>query len=551
MIKENLVKYFENSLKDNWKNPALSDYKGERLTYGDVAKKIARCHILFERNGIKRGDKISLIGKNSSAWAIAYLATITYGAVIVPILSEFKPNDIHHIVNHSDSVLLFVGEQLLDTLDPREMPNVKAIFSLIDFSPKQTEDKKLLEDLKNIDRLFTDKYKNGFAPETFNLPPVSNAELAVISYTSGTTGFSKGVMLAHNSLAANVRYARNNMPLKSGDSIVSFLPLAHAYGCSFEFLFPFSLGCHVTFLTKTPSPQIITQAFAEIRPRLILSVPLIIEKIFKKQILPVISKPAIKTLLKIPGINQILYRKIKKKLTEVFGGNFHEVVIGGAAFSAEAEAFFRKIKFPFTVGYGMTECGPLISYASWKESKYQSSGKPVDTLEVKIDSADPCRIVGEILVKGENVLLGYYKNEEATNAVIDKDGWLHTGDMGVFDKDGNIYIKGRSKTMILGASGQNIYPEEIESLLNNKFGVMESLVIEEKGKLKALIYPDYETIQAKNIDAKGLEEIINYHIKEVNHQLPTYMNIAHFALHPEEFEKTPKRSIKRFLYTKQ
>jgi len=341
------------------------------------------------------------------------------------------------------------------------------------------------------------------------------------------------------------------MPLKSGDSIVSFLPLAHAYGCSFEFLFPFSLGCHITFLTKTPSPQIITQAFAEIRPRLILSVPLVIEKIYKKQILPTISKPIFRFFLKVPGINLFLFRIINKKLTKVFGGNFHEVVIGGAPFSAEAESFFRKIKFPATVGYGMTECGPLISYAPWQTSKYQSSGKKVDTLEVKIDSEDPYTIVGEILVRGENVMSGYYKNEEATSAVIDKDGWLHTGDLGQFDREGNIYIKGRCKTMILGSSGQNIYPEEIESLLNNKFGVMESLVIDDNGRLKALIYPDYETVEAKKIGNVRLDEIMKHHVKEVNHQLPNYMNISQFVLHSEEFEKTPKRSIKRYLYTAQ
>ena len=549
MIKENLVNYFESSFKDNWQNPALSDYKGEGLTYGEVAQKIARLHILFERNGIKRGDKISLIGKNSTSWAITYLATITYGAVIVPILSDFKPNDVHHIVNHSDSVLLFTGEQIFDSLDPEEMPNLKVIFSLPDYSIRKTNISQFVEDVKNLDILFGEKYKNGFNPESFTLQPVSNNELAVISYTSGTTGFSKGVMLAHNSLAANIRYARENMPLKSLDSIVSFLPLAHAYGCSFEFLFPFSLGCHITFLTKTPSPQIITQAFAEIRPRLILSVPLIIEKIYKKQILPTLSKPLFAFLLKVPGINWFLFRKINKKLTAIFGGNFHEVVIGGAPFSAEAESFFRKIKFPVTIGYGMTECGPLISYVPWKSSKYQSSGKKVDMLEVRIDSEDPCTIVGEILVKGENVMLGYYKNEEATNAVIDKDGWLHTGDLGQLDREGNIYIKGRCKTMILGASGQNIYPEEIESLLNNKFGVLESLIVDDNGRLKALIFPDYETVEAKKISGMRLEEIMNHHIKEVNHQLPTYMNISQFVLHPEEFEKTPKRSIKRYLYT--
>ena len=551
MIKENLVNYFESSFKDNWNNPALSDYKGEGLTYSEVAQKLARLHILFERNGIKRGDKISLIGKNSTSWAITYLATISYGAVIVPILPDFKPNDIHHIVNHSDSVLLFTGEQIFDSLDISEMPNIKAVFSLPNFLIRKTNISQLVDDVKNIDFLFSEKYAKGFNPESFALQSVSNSELAEISYTSGTTGFSKGVMLSHNCLAANVRYARANMPLKSGDSIVSFLPLAHAYGCSFEFLFPFSLGCHITFLTKTPSPQIITQAFAEIRPRLILSVPLVIEKIYKKQILPTISKPIFRFFLKVPGINLFLFRIINKKLTKVFGGNFHEVVIGGAPFSAEAESFFRKIKFPATVGYGMTECGPLISYAPWQTSKYQSSGKKVDTLEVKIDSEDPYTIVGEILVRGENVMSGYYKNEEATRAVIDKDGWLHTGDLGQFDREGNIYIKGRCKTMILGASGQNIYPEEIESLLNNKFGVMESLVIDDNGRLKALIFPDYETVEAKKIGNVRLDEIMKHHVKEVNHQLPNYMNISQFVLHSEEFEKTPKRSIKRYLYTAQ
>jgi len=551
MIKENLVNYFESSFKDNWNNPALSDYKGEGLTYNEVAQKLARLHILFKRNGIKRGDKISLIGKNSSSWAITYLATISYGAVIVPILPDFKPNDIHHIVNHSDSVLLFTGEQIFDSLDISEMPNIKAVFSLPNFLIRKTNISQLVDDVKNMDILFSEKYPKGFNPESFALQSVSNSELAEISYTSGTTGFSKGVMLSHNCLAANVRYARANMPLKSGDSIVSFLPLAHAYGCSFEFLFPFSLGCHITFLTKTPSPQIITQAFAEIRPRLILSVPLVIEKIYKKQILPIISKPIFRFFLKVPGINLFLFRIINKKLTKVFGGNFHEVVIGGAPFSAEAESFFRKIKFPATVGYGMTECGPLISYAPWQTSKYQSSGKKVDTLEVKIDSEDPYTIVGEILVRGENVMSGYYKNEEATSAVIDKDGWLHTGDLGQFDREGNIYIKGRCKTMILGASGQNIYPEEIESLLNNKFGVMESLVIDDNGRLKALIYPDYETVEAKKIGNVRLDEIMKHHVKEVNHQLPNYMNISQFVLHSEEFEKTPKRSIKRYLYTAQ
>ena len=549
MIKENLVLYLEQSIKYNWIKPAFSDYKGEGLTYGEVAGKIAHFHILFEETGIKRGDKISLIGKNSTNWVIAYLATITYGAVIVPILSDFKPLDVQNIVNHSDSIVLFTADNIYESLVMSEMPDLQLVFSLTDLSVKKSSNPEVSKIIVGLSDFLVKKYPRGILPQYFHFNPVSNEELAVLSYTSGTTGFSKGVMLAHNSLAANIRYAQNNMPLKSGDNIVSFLPLAHAYGCAFEFLFPFSLGCHVTFLTKTPSPQIIIQAFSEIKPRLILSVPLIIEKIFKSQIIPVISKPIMKVLLNIPGINNLIYRKVNKKLTAIFGGNFHEVVIGGAAFNAEAELFFKKIKFPFTIGYGMTECGPLISYSPWNKTPVHSAGKPVDTLDVRIDSHDPYNEVGEIQVRGENVMLGYYKNKDATEASIDREGWLHTGDLGILDKQGNIYIKGRNKTMILGASGQNIYPEEIESLLNNKFGIMESLIVEDNGVLRAIIYPDSDNLRAKKIDAKGLEELIKHHLKEINHQLPAYMNIAKYSIHHEEFEKTPKRSIKRFLYT--
>jgi long-chain acyl-CoA synthetase len=549
MIKENLVLYFETAIKQCWNNEAFSDYNGQNLTYSQVADQISRLHLLFERNGIQQGDKIALIGKNSTNWAIVYLAVVTYGAVIVPILSDFKPNDIHHIVNHSDSLVLFAGDQIFETLDPEKMPVIQAIVSITNYKPKYIRSNNWAEQDEYLNALFNQKHPDGLSPESFKFQPVSNSELAVISYTSGTTGFSKGVMLAHNSLAANIRFAQNNMPLKAGDKIVSFLPLAHAYGCAFEFLFPFSLGCHITFLTKTPSPQIIIQAFTEIRPKLILSVPLIIEKIFKKQLLPVISKPAMKILLNIPGINRIIYNKIRDKLSEVFGGNFCEVVVGGAAFNLQAEAFLRKIKFPITIGYGMTECGPLISYSSWNTTKLYSAGKPVDTLEVKIDSFDPYSIIGEILVKGENVMLGYYKNEEASKAAIDEDGWLHTGDQGLIDKEGNIFIKGRSKTMILGSSGQNIYPEEIESLLDNKDGVTESLIVEEKGRLVALIYPDFDFIDSKKLSEDEVKELYSNYIREVNHHLPGYMNLAKYSIYPSEFEKTPKRSIKRFLYT--
>jgi long-chain acyl-CoA synthetase len=381
------------------------------------------------------------------------------------------------------------------------------------------------------------------------LQHVPNQDLAVISYTSGTTGFSKGVMIPHNSLIANIRYAHENMPLQARDEIVSFLPLAHSYGCAFEFLFPFTKGCYVTFLGKTPSPQIIMQAFKEIRPRLILSVPLVIEKIYKKQVLPTISKPVMKILLSIPGIKSVLHKKIRQKLVTVFGGNFHEVVIGGAAFNKEAEIFFNKIKFPFSIGYGMTECGPLIAYAGWDKAKLCSAGKVVDTLEVTIDSADPYTISGEILVRGENVMLGYYKNPEATKDVLDKEGWLHTGDLGYIDKEDFIFINGRSKSMILGASGQNIYPEEIEAKINNMTFVQESVVIEEDQKIVALIFPDKEMMDKQGIDEKKLQEILDDHKKHLNHSLAAFMNVAEFRIHKEEFEKTPKKSIKRFLYT--
>jgi long-chain acyl-CoA synthetase len=408
--------------------------------------------------------------------------------------------------------------------------------------------------VKEVFSSLNEKYLNAFPvlkKEDIKFSDISNDQLAVISYTSGTTGFSKGVMITHNSLAANVRYAQNNMPLKPGDPLVSFLPLAHTYGCAFEFLFPFTIGCHITILSKTPSPQIIIQAFKEIKPRLILSVPLVIEKIYKKQLLPVISKPHMKILLAIPLLNKILYKKINEKLVETFGGEFKEIVIGGAAFNPDAEIFFKKIKFKFSVGYGMTECGPLISYASWDTTKLGASGRAVDTLEVTIDSPDPVNIVGEIILRGENVMTGYYKNEKATREMIDDKGWMHTGDLGVIDKDGNIFIKGRSKSMILGPSGQNIYPEEIEAVINNKDYIVESVVIFVDNKLIALVFPDYEMMKRDNISEEQLLEYLDKTRKEVNERLPEFMAISKFRVHPEEFAKTPKRSIKRFLYTKE
>jgi long-chain acyl-CoA synthetase len=536
-----LVTLFAQAIRDNWEFRSLSDYSGSTLTYGEVGEKILKIHQLFRASGIRKGDKIALLGKNSSNWGVIYISTVTYGAVIVPILPDFKPDDIHHIVTHSDSVLLFSEDSLFKSLDPEAMPLIAKVFRI-----------------QNLSVLFD----RGGSPVTGVSEPPAGAvtldqirfaasdkeDIAVISYTSGTTGFSKGVVIQHKSLLGNILYAQRNMPLKAKDKILSFLPLAHTYGCAFEFLFPFTLGCDITFLTKTPSPKIIMQAFQEIRPSLILSVPLVIEKIYKSQLIPVMRKPAMKILTRIPLVNQIIYRKIREKLFNVFGGNFTELVIGGAPFNGSAERFFRKIHFPFTVGYGMTECGPLISYASWKTTRLGASGRAVDELEVRIDSPNPRKVAGEILVRGNHVMLGYYKNEEATKAVLESDGWLHTGDLGIIDSKENIHIRGRSKSMILGPSGKNIYPEEIESILNNRFLVMESLVIERNESLIALIYPDSEALEKAQVTREQLPEIYKGYIHDLNHHLPRYMQVSGYEIVESEFEKTPKRSIKRFLY---
>jgi long-chain acyl-CoA synthetase len=548
MIKERFVSYVEESIIKNWNLPALSDYNGEKMTYADTGDTILRFHLLFTRMGIRKGDKIALVGKNSARWCCVYLAVTSYGAVVVPILPDFKPDDIQSIINHSDSILLFSSEPIYQSIDPAKLPAIQAIISLNNYEVFHTSSPAVTALVEHLDAEFVKNYPDGIHADHFKLPDIANDELAVISYTSGTTGFSKGVMLQHNSLAANVRYAQNNMPLVPGDPIVSFLPLAHSYGCAFEFLFPFSIGCHITILTKTPSPQIVTQAFQEVKPRLILSVPLVIEKIFKARILPVITKFPVNLMLKLPMLKKVVYKKIHKTLTVAFGGNFAEVVIGGAAFNIEAETFMKKIRFPFAVGYGMTECGPLISYASWKVNRIGASGKKVDTLEVKIDSPDSTKIVGEILLRGENTMVGYYKNPEATKEIIDDEGWLHTGDLGLIDKDGFIYIKGRCKSLILGSNGKNIYPEEIEATINNKDYVSESLVVYRDDKLVALVYPDNEKVKKDNLSDEGLLEILEHYRKEVNASLPKYMIVSRFEVHPEEFVKTPKRSIKRYLY---
>ena len=550
MIQERLIGYIEQSIVKNWDIEALSNYREKGYSYKAIAERIIKHHLLFKGSGIKEGDKVALVGRNSANWCITYLATVTYGAVVVPILPDFKPEDLTNIVNHSDSKFLFVDDKIFETLDVEKITAITGILSLDDFRLIFSRATSVKETFASLEEKYTKAFPE-LKKENIKFSGISNDALAVISYTSGTTGFSKGVMINHNSLAANVRFAQTHMPLESGDPVVSFLPLAHTYGCAFEFLFPFTYGCHITILTKTPSPQILIQAFKEIRPRLVLSVPLVVEKIFKKQLLPVISKPHMKILLAIPGINIILHKKIREKLVETFGGRFKEIIVGGAAFNAEAEKFFKKIGFRFTVGYGMTECGPLISYASWDTTIPGASGRAVDTLEVTIDSPDPQNVVGEIILRGENVTTGYYKNEKATAELIDDKGWMHTGDLGLIDKEGNIFIKGRSKTMILGPSGKNIYPEEVEAVINNKNYITESLVISVDNKLIALIYPDSEMMKKDNISEEQLPAILEVIRKEVNDRLPEFMSVSKFKIHPEEFAKTPKRSIKRFLYTKE
>ncbi len=549
MILKRFSDYLTDGIRNNWDTNALSNYKGDTLTYGEIAQKISEIQLIFEAAGMKKGDKVALAGKNSVNWGIIYLATVLSELVIVPILADFKADAVEHIVNHSESRLLFASDQIRKIINTENISDIEAIFTIEELKIIESGNDKIIDICSNKNTKFKEKYPNGISASTFEIEPIDNSKLAVISYTSGTSGISKGVMLSHNSLAANMQFAQNNMPLKSGDDIVSFLPLAHAFGCAFEFLFPFTLGCHITFLTKTPSPQVIMEAFSIIRPRLILSVPLVIEKIYKNQIMPLLKKPAIKILVKIPGLNRLLFNKIKKKLYLVFGGNFTELVIGGAALSHETEHFFNKIGFPYTVGYGMTECGPLISYSGWKTFKIESTGKTVDTMEARIDSSDQQRIEGEILVKGENVMNGYFKNKEATEEVLSKDGWLRTGDMGLIDKDGIIFIKGRVKNMILGASGQNVYPEEIESSINNHQLILESVVKEENGKLIALVVPDKEVMRLRKFNDDNLPRIFEYYRKDTNKKLPAYMQISKYIIHDEEFEKTPKKSIKRYMYT--
>lgn len=538
------------SLKNNWDLDALTDYQGVTLQYKDVARKIEKLHILFENAGVEKGDKVALCGRNSAHWATAFLATLTYGGVAVPILHEFKAQQVHDIVNHSEAKILFVGDMVWPELDAEQMPHLEGIVNIPDYSLLVSRTEKLTEARERLNEFFGRKYPKFFRKEHVNYPHTPNPDaLALINYTSGTTSNSKGVMIPFRALWSNYQFAIEVLghKVKRGNPVISMLPLAHMYGMAFEFIFEFLHGCHVYYLTRIPSPKIVLQAFGEIKPVVIISVPLIIEKIIKKNVLPRLQTPSMKVLLKMPFISGRILDKIRQHLVDAFGGQFYEIIIGGAAFNSEVEDLLHKIHFPYTVGYGATECAPIISYEDWQRFRKGSCGKAAPRMEIKIDSQDPQHVVGEILTRGENVMLGYFKNEEATAATL-KDGWYHTGDLGVMDDEGNLFIRGRSKNMLLGASGQNIYPEEIEDKLNTLPYVNESIVVQRGEKLVALIYPDFDLAQKDGLDENGLRMAMEQNRKDINTMVAAYERISAMEIHQTEFEKTPKRSIKRFLY---
>ena len=542
------IDYIEQSIIKNWDRDALTDYKGITLQYKDVARKIAKFHIVLESAGIQPGDKIAVCGRNSAHWAVTFLATITYGAVIVPILHEFKADNIHNIVNHSEAKLLFVGDQAWENLNEDAMPLLEGIASLADFSSLVSRNEKLTYAFEHRNAIYGQRYPKNFRPEHICYRKDRPEELAIINYTSGTTGYSKGVMLPYRSIWSNVAYCFEMLPVKPGDHIVSMLPMGHVFGMVYDLLYGFSAGAHIYFLTRMPSPKIISQSFSEIKPRVISCVPLIVEKIIKKDILPKVDSKIGKLLLKVPIVNDKIKSLARQAAMEIFGGNFDEIIIGGAPFNAEVEAFLKKIGFPYTIAYGMTECGPIICSSRWENLKLASCGKATTRMEVKIDSPDPKTHAGEIICKGANLMLGYYKNQEATAQIIDVNGWLHTGDLGTIDEEGNVTVRGRSKNLLLTSSGQNIYPEEIESKLNNMPYVAESLIVLQHDKLVALIYPDFDDAFAHGLQQTDIQKVMEQNRIELNQQLPNYSQISKIKIHFEEFEKTAKKSIKRFMY---
>lgn len=541
----------EKSIVSNWEKDALTDFKGATLQYHDVARKIEKLHIIFESSGVQKGDKIALCGRNSSSWAVAFLATLTYGAVAVPILHEFTADQIHNIVNHSEAKLLFVGDYVATVIDQTKMPQLEGIIYLPDYSLVISRTDKLTYAREHLNELFGKKYPKYFRKEHVNYyKEQSPDELALINYTSGTTGFSKGVMVPYRALWSNYDFAMTVLGkiIKKGDNVISILPMAHMYGMAFEFMFELIFGCHVFYLTRVPSPAIIAAAFAEVKPAIIIAVPLVIEKIIRKKVFPKIQNNRMRLLLNMPVVNKKVNQKICDQVVKAFGGNFYEIIVGGAAFNQEVEQFLKRIGFPYTVGYGATECAPIICYADYHDFAPGSCGKPVVHMEVKIDSPDPENVPGEILARGLNVMLGYYKNEEATAQTLDSEGWYHTGDLGTMDADGNVYIKGRSKNMLLGANGQNIYPEEIEDRLNSMAMVNECVVVQRGEKLVGLVYPDFDEAATMRLNESDLEGIMEQNRQELNSTQPAYCKLAAIEIVKEEFEKTPKKSIKRYLY---
>ena len=541
----------EQSIITNWDKDALTDFKGATLQYHDVARKIEKLHIMFESSGVVKGDKIALCGRNSASWAVAFLATLTYGAVAVPILHEFTADQIHNIVNHSEAKLLFVGDYVATVIDQTKMPDLEGIIYIPDYSLVVSRTDKLTYAREHLNEMFGKKYPTYFRKEHVHYyKEQSPDELALINYTSGTTGFSKGVMIPYRAMWSNYDFAISVLGniIKKGDNVISILPMAHMYGMAFEFMFEFLFGCHVFYLTRIPSPAIIAAAFAEVKPAIIIAVPLIIEKIIRKKVFPKIQNNRMRILLNMPIVSKKVNEKIKEQVVKAFGGNFYEIIVGGAAFNQEVEQFLKRIGFPYTVGYGATECAPIICYADHKDFVPGSCGKPVVHMEVKIDSPDPANVPGEILARGLNVMLGYYKNEEATASTLDKDGWYHTGDLGLMDADGNVFIKGRSKNMLLGASGQNIYPEEIEDKLNSLAMVNESVVVQRGEKLVGLVYPDFDEADTMRLNEADLEKIMEQNRQELNAEQPPYCRLSAIEIVKEEFEKTPKKSIKRYLY---
>lgn len=548
------VKLIEASLVKNWDRDALTDFKGATLQYHDVARKIEKLHILFENSGVKPGDQIALAGRNSANWAVAFLATLAYGAVAVPILHEFTADQMHNIVNHSDAKLLFVGDVVATQIDPTKMPGLEGIIYIPDYSLVLSRTDKLTYAREHLNEMFGKKFPKYFRKEHVSYKAEDSANtMAMINYTSGTTGFSKGVMIPYRALWSNYDFANNVLAdkLSIGDNVISILPMAHMYGMAFEFLFEFLTGLHIFYLSRIPSPAIIAQAFSEVKPKVIIAVPLVIEKIIKKKVFPKIQNNRMRLLLNMPVINKKVNEKICEQVRAAFGGQFYEVIIGGAAFNKEVESFLHRIGFQYTVGYGATECAPIISYADYKTFVPGSCGRPVVHMEVKIDSHDPENVPGEILARGLNVMLGYYKNEEATLNTLDKEGWYHTGDLGTMDAEGNIFIKGRSKNMLLSSNGQNIYPEEIEDQLNSLPMVMESVVVQRGDKLAALVHPDFEEAKTMGLSTDDLQKLMEENRTTINAELPAYSKITEIEIHEDEFEKTPKKSIKRYLYNRQ